>query len=230
MNTNTRTAMAIFASTLCAMVMLGCVPKKTTHEIKSQHELKIVADININIRQIKDDAQSIEGYVEGTSNEEPEVAQAGKSRDIFAEDLTPAERERRRVLAAGAAAVQARKARAEQIDEALKFGMIGLNERGYYEVLNLDDQGGDVAKSLVDDENSDLAAIYKATLANNNHDPEDPEKLEAVELAYAEIKRERLPVGAQYRAPSDPERLDEFKKTSLGQQYPGAQPGQWLTK
>ena len=233
---------------LVAAAVAACV-WRTEHKIETVS--RIDAHIVLDIRQIKDEAGQVEGYVRGDSNQYPDLdkekpssslrSRAPEDRLAWLTWLDPAATAHAQEAAASdessvtpeqeKAAIQARRDRAPKIDQALTKNYIGENDRGYVEsLLPKDPKDSELTatiQKLIKDENADRRTIYRAFLERKGL---KKDALPTIESAFASAIREKLKKGQSFQAPRDKKLFQEFADSKLGKDYAGAKPGQWLKK
>ena len=150
--------------------------------------IKIEAHVTIDVRQIRQEAHSIEDMVSGGSR----AAQKPQSRLgewfvplAWAEGLSP------EVLQA----VNSRKDRFDQLKNYKAQGLIGEDNQGHAAVLG----GGPDVQSLVDAENRDRETIYQGQVKEKGL---PPEAIATVRTAFAQEQRERAESGEKVQLPS----------------------------
>ena len=233
----TKPAKVFLATAILLMgsLPMGCPVWRTEHKVETTH--KIEAHIIIDIRR---ELSQIEQQVR--EEPVPKAQPDGKPSSM----LTVGEREIRYAsfslgsifdLASSAHAAQspedqkkaidARRARSKQIDEALLNGCLGENEKGYAEVRPCDaakDRTEQARiKKLADDENRDRGTIYSAVASRQ-------EGLTAgmvAEFNAAEI-RARLKKGQLFQIPSKNDVYAEFRATPLGKALRNPKKGAWV--
>jgi len=230
-------------------------------ESKIETTSKIDAHIVLDIRQVKDEAGQVEGYVRGqNANPPPAIKnEAAKEPMALARDVPPQYRvavhswfdtldpvsaayaqgtpapAKAAASDAEKKAIEARKARFEKIEQAMKDAALGENERGYAEVLlkaaanAKDDEKTRIKalQTLANEENADRKTIYLAAAQRAGGNAGN---LPEVEQAYAEKIREKLKAGVMFQAPKDKKAFEDFQKSALGKLYSTAKAGDWLKK
>lgn len=153
--------------------------------------IRIEAHVTIDVRQIKEEAHSIEEMVSGGAK--PPAARPSSRVEgwlvstAFAQEggLSP------EVLAA----IESRKARFGQLKTYKGQGLIGEDSQGHVAALG----GGPQVQSLTAEENRDRETIYQAQLKQKGL-PQDA--IGAIRAAFAEEQRERAEPGEKIQLPS----------------------------
>ena len=149
--------------------------------------IKIEAHVTIDIRQIKEEAHSIEDLVSGGSKAAPKKQSwDGWVLPAWAEtELTPEALQ----------AVQSRKERYDRIKSAKTQGLIGEDNQGHAAVLG----GGPEVKELTEQENRDRETIYQAQVKQKGL-PADA--VATIRATFAQEQRERAQTGEKIQLPS----------------------------
>ena len=234
--------LALLAPTACVW--------RTEHKIETVS--KIDAHIVLDIRQIKEEAAQIEGYVRD-ENKQPQPAATPAVKPSSWAHTESALRQMLESARGGwlrfspnacatpalpevskedeSKAIEARKARVKEIGKALDAGHLGENDHGYVEALLPKDFPDKDLRAAMDalakQENADRRTIY---IALTRRQGKGADALPAIEMVYAGAIRERLKKGQTYQAPRDLRFFEEYQKTKLGQASPDAKPGQWIRK
>lgn len=156
--------------------------------------IKIEAHVTIDIRQVKEAANSIEDQVSGKA---PRSAQKPSSR--LWEGLSPsawAETPQLKFTTPEIQkAIDARRDRFDQLKADKKQGLVGEDKEGHVSVLG----GGSDVQSLVDDENRDRETIYRAIVEQNSL---PPDAIATIRQTFAEVQRGRADSGEKVQLPS----------------------------
>jgi uncharacterized protein YdbL (DUF1318 family) len=253
-----RLTLPMLAALLPAILALAGCTWRTEHKVETVH--KIDAHIVLDIRQIKEEATTIEDYVR-PNGDQPNGGQGETQQAVPAGDKTSyleTELALRRLAARGDGswlsftpaahaqpmqaadapvgkdderkAIEGRKARAKQIEEALNKSVLGENNRGYVEALLPKDADKDAraaAEALAKAENADRRTVYRAVAQRQEG---GAAVLPAVEAVFAEAIREQLKKGQMFQAPKEEQAFETFKQSAFGKAHPDAKPGGWVRK
>ena len=164
------------------LLLVGILGCRATVAGDPNRPIKIEAHLAIDVRQIKEEAHSIEDMVSGGGSR---AAQKPQSRlgewlmpAAWAEGLSP------EVLQA----VNSRKDRFNQLKAYKSQGLIGEDKQGHVAALG----GGPEVQSLVDAENRDRETIYQGQVKEKGL---PPEAIGTVREAFAQEQRERAETG-----------------------------------
>ena len=242
----TLAGLALLASGL--LTTAACV-WRTEHKVETVH--RIDAHIVLDIRQIKDEADAIEDYVNegvngGAASEEGPISFAVPGGQAAAVQLCAAGSSWAWLdpsTAAWAASAEAkiteeqvkdaterRRKRAGKINDLRKKRTLGENDHGYVALLTTKGISQDTvkaAKSLLKAENKDRTVIYLALVQKQGG---TSKQLPQVEVIYAQSIREKLAGGQKFRVPRDKKAFQSFKRSKLGKRFADAKPGQWVVK
>lgn len=145
--------------------------------------IKIEAHVTIDVRQIKEEAHSIEDMVSSP---------APKKTSRLGEWLLPCAWAE--LAPEVMAAVNARRDRFGQLKSFKSQGLIGEDNQGHVAALG----GGSDVQQLVEQENQDRETIYRAKLQEKGL-PEDA--LSTIRSAFAEEQRDRAEPGEKIQQP-----------------------------
>lgn len=151
--------------------------------------IKIEAHITLDIRQIKEEARSIEDMVSGGGKpalQKQSWLRSGWMPLAWAEAALSPE-----VLGA----VQSRKERYDRIKSLKGQGLIGEDNQGHVAVLD----GGPEVKELAEQENRDRETIYQAQVKQKGL-PADA--IATIRAAFAQEQRDRAAPGEKIQLPS----------------------------
>jgi uncharacterized protein YdbL (DUF1318 family) len=230
----------------CIIMMPACV-WRTEHTAKVETVHKIEAHIVLDVRKqieahedyIRADDESYPEEDEPTSftwNEDHEKMMAGPRWWSWLAVLDPAVRcaaaDGARVTRdAFKAAIQTRQSRNRKVNEALKEGSVGENNRGYLEVRlkkNADREEMETAQALVNGENQDRKTMFRWI---DQESEQEESILSVIEEDRAAVVREKhLKAGMWFQTPEDKELFKIFKKSGLGREYMGIKPGEWVQR
>ena len=171
------------------LLLVGTLGCRATVAGDPNRPIKIEAHLTIDVRQIKEEAHSIEDMVSGSGSR---AAQKPQSRlgdwlmpSAWAEGLSP------EVLQA----VNSRKDRFDQLKSYKSKGLIGEDNQGHVAALG----GGPEVQSLVDAENRDRETIYQGQVKEKGL---PPEAIATVRATFAQEQRERAETGERIQLPS----------------------------
>lgn len=173
--------------------LLGAVGCRATLAGDPDRPIKIEAHVTIDVRQIKEEAHSIEDLVSGgnTAPAKP-AAQKPLARleswlvpQAFAAELSPEAMD----------AVNARRDRFAQLKSAKAQGSIGEDNQGHVQALG----GGSAAQQMAADENRDRETIYQAQIAQKGL---PAEAINTIRATFAQEQRERAEPGEKIQLPS----------------------------
>ena len=172
--------------------LLGAVGCRATLAGDPDRPIKIEAHVTIDVRQIKEDAHSIEDLVSGEAAPAKPAAQKPLARlqnwlvpQAFAAELSAEAME----------AVTARRNRFAQLKAYKSQGLIGEDNQGHVRALG----GGTAVQQMVADENRDRETIYQAQIAQKGL-PADA--ITTIRAAFAAEQRERADAGENIQLPS----------------------------
>ena len=168
-----------------ALMMLGC---RATVAGDPERPIKIQAHVTIDIREIKEEARSIEDMVSGKSSG------AGKRPHSRLENwLVPSAWAE--LSPEAMQAVESRRQRFDRLKQLKAQGFIGEDRQGHVAALG----GGAEVQSLVEAENRDREVIYEAQRQEKNL---PPEAISAIREAFAAEQRQRAESGERIQSPS----------------------------
>ena len=174
--------------------ILGLAACRATVAGDPNRPIKIEAHITVDVRQVKEAATSIEDMVSGTR---PQTVQKpvsflwnGMISAAWAEApqlkvMTPEVQK----------AVDSRRGRFDQLKGAKAKGSVGEDNQGHVAALS----GGPEIHSLVEAENQDREAIYRA-IVDQNQLPADA--MSTIRATFAEVEREKAEPGEKIQLPS----------------------------
>ena len=151
--------------------------------------IKIEAHVTIDIREIRQEARSIEDRVSGPSpaaSKPHSRLDGGWVPSAWAEAESSPELEQ---------AINSRRARFGQLKEYKAQGWVGEDREGHVAVLG----GGPEVQSLANAENQDRETIYSATLKQKGL---PPGALDTIRAAFAQEQRDRAEPGEKIQVPS----------------------------
>ena len=171
------------------MVFLGLAACRATLAGDPNKPIKIEAHVTIDVRQIKEEAHSIEEMVSGGA---PRKGQSPHSEltdwlapVAWAEGLSPEAQ----------AAIHSRRDRFGRMKAAKGQGWVGEDKEGHAAALG----GGSEVQQLVEQENRDRETIYQFQLKEKNL-PADA--IGTIRSAFAQEQRERAEPGEKIQSPS----------------------------
>ena len=173
---------------LSSGVLIGGVGCRATVAGDPDRPIKIEAHVTIDVRQIKQEAHSIEDMVSG-----PAAKPAQKPVSLLSHWLVPnawAE-----LSPEVMQAVNARRDRFSQLKSYKVQGLIGEDNQGHAAKLG----GGSEMQSLVDAENRDRETIYQAQLKDKGL---PPDAIGTIRAAFAQEQRDRAEPGEKIQSPS----------------------------
>ena len=174
--------------------LLGAVGCHATLAGDPDRPIKIEAHVTIDVRQIKEEARSIEDLVSGGGAAAPAKPAAQKPMarldnwlvpQAFAAELSPE----------AMAAVNSRRDRYAQLKQYKAQGQIGEDNQAHVKALG----GGSAAEALAADENRDRETIYQMQVAQKGL-PADA--INAIRATFAQEQRERAEPGEKIQLPS----------------------------
>ena len=152
--------------------------------------IKIEAHVTIDVRQIKEDARSIEDLVSGKG-----AQPAPKPHTHLIGGLVSAAWAQEGLSPELEGAINSRRNRYQQLKAFKVVGQIGEDNRGH--VVQLD--GGAEAKALVDEENRDREVIYQAQIRGKQL---PPEAIATIRTTFAQEQRDRAEPGEKIQLPN----------------------------
>ena len=156
--------------------------------------IKIEAHITLDIRQVKETANSIEDMVSGKS---PAAVQ--KPSSLLREGWVAAawaEAPQLKVMTPEVnQALESRKNRFDQLKSYKAQGLVGEDNQGHVAALG----GGSEVKALVDAENQDRETIYKTIVQQNGL---GADAIGTIRATFAEVQREKSEPGERIQSPS----------------------------
>ena len=167
-----------------AFALIGGVGCRATVAGDPDRPIKIEAHVTIDVRQIKEEAHSIEDLVNNPAPKKSSRLGDWMAGTAWAE-LSP------EVMAA----VSSRRDRLGQLKTYKAQGLIGEDNQGHAAKLG----GGDEVQSLVEAENRDRETIYQAQLKEKGL-PADA--IGTIRAAFAEEQRNRAEPGEKIQQPS----------------------------
>ncbi len=190
---------------MASLTLLGLTACRATVAGDPDRPIKIEAHITIDVRQIKEEAHSIEDMVSGKA---PVAAQKPRSR--LDEGMASLKLLSRDVPQRGAslawaqestlspevqAAVNARRDRFAQLKSYKTKGWVGEDKEGTVAALG----GGAEVQAFVEAENRDRETIYRAKLKEKNL---PAEAIATIRAAFAQEQRDRAEPGEKIQLPS----------------------------
>ncbi len=214
------------------VAIIGCTTFKFRHEID--------AHITVEIRQIRDQAESIVDFIEGKTDtlapaEAAEPNPGARAYPALYELVVPlrtayaAERLKQDSPRVRELAEKMRERR-PKIEELLAKGYLGESNRGYLTVLDHEElkepERKNAVQKLAAEENADRKELYREIVRLNQ---ETNATLELVERVFAQVYRSRAKAGQHVQLPSPGEDFEEFKNSPLGKKLAGeAEPNAWV--
>ncbi len=180
-----------FLVSIGLVTLLGISACRATVAGDPDRPIKIEAHITLDIRQVKEDAHSIEDLVSGKAPQTGQKRQSRLSDLLFSvawadgSVLSPEVQQ----------AVNARRDRFPQLKRYKMQGLIGEDREGHVAVLG----SGSEVKALVDAENRDRETIYQSEVRGKNL---PPDAITAIRSAFAEEQRARADAGEKIQLPS----------------------------
>jgi hypothetical protein len=170
----------------CGVVLLvGC---RATVAGDPDRPIRIEAHVTVDVRQIKEEAHSIEDMVSGKPAPHPKpISRLGDLlvKSAWAQELSPEVQQ----------AVNARRDRFQQLKGHKAQGLVGEDNQGHVAALG----GGSEVQSLVEAENRDRETIYQASLKQKNL---SPDAIGTIRATFAQEQRERAEPGEKIQMPS----------------------------
>lgn len=166
-------------------VLIGSAGCRATVAGDPDRPIKIEAHVTIDIREIKQEAHSIEDMVSGPVQKPTSRLEDAWVPFAWAEGLNP---ELELVIAS-------RRARFAQLKETKAQGWVGEDREGHVAVLG----GGPEVEILADAENRDREVIYQETLKQKGL-PADA--IGTIRATFAQEQRERAASGEKIQLPS----------------------------
>lgn len=174
----------------CVVGVVGSSSCRATVAGDPDRPIKIEAHITLDVRQVKEAATSIEDQVSGGA-----PAQKTSALDFLEARAWAAEPELKLITPEVQEAINARRARYDQLKGLKAQGIIGENNEGHVVVM-----GGDsAAEELVKAENNDREVIYKAIVEQNKM---GRDAISTVRATFGEVQREKAGPGEKIQAPS----------------------------
>lgn len=167
-------------------VLIGGVGCRATVAGDPDRPIKIEAHVTIDIREIKQEAHSIEDMVSGPVQKPTSRLEDAWVPLAWAESALSPEVEQ---------AINSRRARFGQLKEYKTQGWVGEDREGHVAVLS----GGPEVQSLVEAENGDREVIYQATLKQKGL---SADAIGTVRETFAQEQRERAASGEKIQLPS----------------------------
>ncbi len=174
---------------LAVTMMIGTSACRATLAGDPDRPIKIEAHITLDVRQVKEEAHSIEDIVSGRTSGPSQKPQA------WLEPLTLSTAWALEMTDEVKQAIASRQNRFSQINSYKDQGLVGEDREGH--VANLG--GGPDVQALVDAENKDREVIYRATV---NEKSLPPEAISTIRAAFAEEQRDRAKPGHKIQFPS----------------------------
>jgi uncharacterized protein len=221
-----RIPLALFLTT--ALVVAGCV-------LRTEH--KIVADINLNIRHVQEQAAATLDYIEGRTDTVPGLTPAAPPTSWLQRGLgalSPIQIAHAQELKADSPLVKqildSLRARHSRVDAMRKQGCFGENNRGYVELRDCDAlkdaDAKNQAQQLLTEENRDRKNLYNE-IARLNKD--DGISVSTVEAVYSLERIQRAQSGEHVQLPASGRQFDELRNSPAGQRLGDRlQPGAWV--
>ena len=174
----------------CVVGVVGSSSCRATVAGDPDRPIKIEAHITLDVRQVKEAATSIEEMVSGAPAKKTSWAL-----DLLEARAWAAEPELKVVTPAVQAAIDARRARYDQLKGLKGQGTLGEDNQGHVAVLNPDPAAEDLAKA----ENADREVIYKAIVEQNKlgHDA-----IGTIRTTFGEVQREKASAGEKIQTPT----------------------------
>jgi hypothetical protein len=169
---------------LGSLALIGSVGCRATVAGDPDRPIKIEAHVTIDVRQIKEEARSIEDLVNSPAPKKSSRAGEWVVGTAWA-SLSPEVME----------AVNSRRERVGQLKTAKGQGLIGEDNQGHVVVLG----GGDEVRALAEQENRDRETIYQAQVKEKGL-PADA--IATIRAAFAEEQRDRADPGEQIQTSS----------------------------
>ena len=176
--------------TLAAFFLASASGCRATVAGDPDRPIKIEAHVTIDVRQIKEEARSIEDLVSegGKGAQRPHsMLWEGWVRTAWAQplEMTPELQQ----------AIDSRKARYAKLKEFKAQGAIGEDNQGHVSALG----GGPDVEDLVNGENRDRETIYQAQLAQKGL---GADAIGTIRSAFADEQRDRAEPGEKVQLPS----------------------------
>jgi uncharacterized protein YdbL (DUF1318 family) len=200
----------------------------------TRHE--ITAHITVDIRHIESQAEGILDFVEGKSEELPELEDTSRAPGIlervrlaFLPVRTAYAAEMKAESPAIRALARDMRERHDEVEKLKDRKLVGENNRGYLEVRPAADElpaeEKNAVQKLVTEENEDRKALYMEIVRLN-----EDATLSIVEGVYADKRLERARPGEVFQLPPPGKRFEDFEETRLAQRLgDAAKPGAWVT-
>lgn len=207
----------------------------------TRHDIHVVLDI----RHIQETASSIEDVVSGKKQlEELDIKdnvmlwkQGTQPFSLFAaayaDDDDEKNLEPKTLTPALKKAVEARKARFDEVKKFKKDGLIGEDNEAMLAITpdakakSPDAAQMKKAEELVKAENADRDTIYKEVAKQNK--ATKPEDLAKIKTAWARVHRKNSVSGDMIQLPSNPTEFDKFMQTDIGKKFTEKpKPGAWV--
>lgn len=183
-----RKALSLWAVAIGSAALIGSVGCRATVAGDPDRPIKIEAHVTIDVRQIKEEARSIEDLVSG-----PAPKSAQKPISMLREWLVPTAWAE--LSPEVMQAVNSRRDRLGELKSHKAQGNIGEDNQGHVAALG----GGADVQALVSAENQDRETIYQAQLKEKGL-PADA--LSTIRAAFAEEQRNRAEPGEKIQSPS----------------------------
>ncbi len=172
-----------FAIALGSAALIGTVGCRATVAGDPDRPIKIEAHVTIDVREIKQEARSIEDLVSGPANKPTSRLSEWLVPTAWAE-LSP------EVMSA----VNSRRDRFGQLKSYKAQGLIGEDLQGHVTAF-----GGSDAQSLADAENRDRETIYQAQVKEKGL---PPQAIETIRATFAQEQRDRAEPGEKIQLPN----------------------------
>ena len=174
--------------------ILGLAACRATVAGDPDRPIKIEAHITIDVRQVKETAQSIEDIVSGQA---PMPAQKPHSRltNGFVSNAWAETPQLKFTTPEVQKAIDSRRDRFSQLKDTKAQGVVGEDREGHVSALG----GGSDVQALVEAENQDRETIYRAIVEQNSL---PPDSISTIRAAFAEVQREKAEPGERIQMPS----------------------------
>ena len=171
--------------------LMGITACRATLAGDPNKPIKIEAHITLDIREVKEQASSIEDMVSGKTS----APRHSSLWNGWMDSVAWAEPQLKTMTPEIQRAVDARRGRYDALKKYKGQGLVGEDNQGHVAVLT----GGDEAQGLVSAENQDREVIYRAIVEQNNQ-PADA--IATVRAAFAEVQREKAEPGEKIQLTS----------------------------
>ena len=169
---------------LGSLALIGSIGCRATVAGDPDRPIKIEAHVTIDVRQIKEEAHSIEDLVNGPAPKKSSRAGGWWVGTAWAE-LSPEVMQ----------AVNSRRDRLGQLKDYKAQGLIGEDNQGHVAALG----GGSEVQEMVEQENRDRETIYQAQVKEKGL---SADALATIRTAFAEEQRNRAEPGEKIQTPS----------------------------